>query len=186
MGDTPDGEKGKVPPAEAAAPTSLQKCSSVVANKLSGFFDKLGGLAAVHPWKVILVSVLLCLACMSGFSVMESESRADKLWVPQDTIGQSQSKFMRDTYGSAPRKEELVAVAATAGTALGKPMLLELMRMYEEMLLVTAENGETAAGTVFTAEEAAEHGAKMTPPQTLTPVRPTATPPSTNGGFAHH
>eukprot|EP01052_Picozoa_sp_SAG31_P026822 SAG31_NODE_2458_length_5661_cov_2.020137_7_plen_259_part_00 len=140
--------------AEAQA-SGLRKCSSFVENLLGGLFDKLGGFAARRPFVTICVSVLFCLACMSGFAVMESENRGDKLWVPQDTLGQEQADYMRDTYGSQPRKEEFVTVANMAGAALSKPVLLEVMRLYEVMLQVTAEGGETLAKKVITAEQAA-------------------------------
>jgi hypothetical protein len=135
-------------------PGALRRCSSIVDNALGDLYESLGHTAAVHSFKVIALTVALCLGCMAGFGCCwETENRSDKLWVPQETIGQDQAEYMRATYGEAPRREEIVAAATAAGGALSKAMLLEWLRLHEGMEGLTAEGGETSKKKFITGNE---------------------------------
>ena len=39
----------------------------------------------LYPFRTIVISVLVSVLFMSGFSQFYSESRSDKLWIPQGT-----------------------------------------------------------------------------------------------------
>ena len=49
-----------------------------------------------NPWKTIGASVFCSVICMSGFSQFYTESRSDRLWIPQGT----DAKDEETTYNS--------------------------------------------------------------------------------------
>lgn len=66
----------------------LQKFSHAIETRMSGFFSKLGRGVGINPGRTLILALIGCLIGMSGFSVIENESRGDKLWLPTGTRAQ--------------------------------------------------------------------------------------------------
>ena len=58
----------------------------------------LGKTVGGSPWITILVSLIVCAACMVGFLRFEQESRGEELWVPQDAKAQHDRKWVEETF----------------------------------------------------------------------------------------
>jgi len=71
-------------------------CSAfgAVEHAVAAGMERWGRLVARNPWKVLLVSLFIALACCGGFSMLKSETETDALWTP---IGAQVLKD-RDTY----------------------------------------------------------------------------------------
>ena len=80
----------------------LQKVSHVVETTMSGFFTALGGKVARSPGRTVLLAFVCVAIGMSGFNVLETESRGDKLWLPTGTRAQDE-KRARTLQGSPSR-----------------------------------------------------------------------------------
>lgn len=74
-------------------------------------FEHLGKAVAKAPWLFLIASALCTLAMMAGFSQFASESRTEKLWVPQGTQALTQQDFYRSAFGSGVRRQELFFAA---------------------------------------------------------------------------
>ena len=61
-------------------------------------FYRLGRTVGGSPWITILVSLIVCAACMVGFLRFEQESRGEKLWVPQDSKAQDDKKWVEEMF----------------------------------------------------------------------------------------
>lgn len=55
---------------------------------MTSFFSTLGRLVAKRPYLTLLLSIIVVILGMSGISVIEEESRGDKLWLPSNTQAQ--------------------------------------------------------------------------------------------------
>lgn len=66
----------------------LAYTSHAIETGMNSFFSKLGWVVANSPWKTLVIALLVCVIGMGGFSILEEESRGDKLWVPTGTRAQ--------------------------------------------------------------------------------------------------
>ena len=66
----------------------LQKLSHVIESRMTGFFSSLGRAVANSPGRTVLLSFIGVIIGMSGFRILETESRGDKLWLPTGTRAQ--------------------------------------------------------------------------------------------------
>lgn len=66
----------------------LQRFSHAVESRMKSFFSTLGRLVAKRPYLTLLLSLFVIILGTSGISVIEEESRGDKLWLPSDTRAQ--------------------------------------------------------------------------------------------------
>lgn len=66
----------------------LANMSHAIETGMNSFFTKLGWVVANNPSKTLAIALIGCLIGMGGFSILEEESRGDKLWVPTGTRAQ--------------------------------------------------------------------------------------------------
>lgn len=66
----------------------LLKLSHAIETNMNGFFSKLGRLVALHPAKTVALALVGVVIGISGVTVLETESRGDKLWLPTGTRAQ--------------------------------------------------------------------------------------------------
>lgn len=69
--------------------TFLEHMSDTVDSFLSSSFGSLGESLGMRPYTFMLLSLVITVACCSGFGGFTSESRPEKLWIPQGTTAQS-------------------------------------------------------------------------------------------------
>lgn len=67
----------------------LEHLSHAVESKMFGFFSRLGRFVGEHPYRTLLAAIIVVVIGASGISVLENESRGDKLWLPTDTRAQT-------------------------------------------------------------------------------------------------
>lgn len=63
----------------------LKKASNAISNGLQRIFYRYGCSIAKHPWIYIMVCVVVTAACCVGLMNFYSETRSEKLWIPQDS-----------------------------------------------------------------------------------------------------
>lgn len=107
--------------ADASGDVSLlRRATGAIDLTLRKFFFRLGHGIALRPWTVIGVMLVIALAGSAGVVRLSSESRGDKLWVPQ----QSRAKLEKDgivdnNFGSYIRLSNVLFTARTAGGNVG-------------------------------------------------------------------
>ena len=105
----------------------------------------LGEFSATSPWKVVGVSCGLCLAMMTGLSVMTVETNFDLLFMPRTSNTQKLKEFSVETFGPMPRPSVLLLrpapdVDAPAGM-LEKRLLSLAHQIHKEALGIKAPGG---------------------------------------------
>lgn len=84
--DTGNGHgDGGAPPSK----TCLERFSHAIESRMTGFFSRLGEIVATHPYKTLAIAFIAVIIGGSGISILEEESRGDKLWLPSDTRAQN-------------------------------------------------------------------------------------------------
>jgi len=115
-----------------------------MANKVDSFFSskyyRIGGAVGTRPCTTLGVTFLCILVCLAGFSQFKSESRADKLWIPQGTIAQEDSASYGKYFPSTLRIETLL-IEAKSGSVLQKDVLLAAMKLHEDIEKLTSADG---------------------------------------------
>jgi len=75
----------------------------VIDRVLEGFFEKVGRVVGTHPWKSLLCSVIFVVACGGGFTMLTTETRPEKQWVPAGALALEHDAYVKDTYPSNSR-----------------------------------------------------------------------------------
>lgn len=119
-------------PADASGDVGLlRRATGAIDVALRKFFFRLGHGIALRPWTVIGIMLVIALAGSAGVLRLSSESRGDKLWVPQ----QSRAKLEKDSvvdrnFGSYIRLSNVLFTARTAGGSVGtREGLLGMIRV---------------------------------------------------------
>lgn len=135
----------------AAAKTSpsaqtgvLGRVTGAIDGALRSLFFRIGYLVAGRPLWFIIGSLLLTAGLTAGVVRLRTESRGNKLWVPQGTRALRDQARVEAEFGQFVRSVQVIATANGGGgdlaTGAGLRGLLALQRATEE---VTAElNGE--------------------------------------------
>lgn len=114
-----------------------------VANKVDKFFEEkfygIGLAVGNRPCTSISLTMFFVVLCLGGMSQMESESRSDKLWMPQGTSAQEdEATYMRHFPPSA-RMVSLI-LTAQSGSILTRDALMEALQLHAEIQdLTTSE-----------------------------------------------
>jgi hypothetical protein len=142
--------KEKVKSKEAQA-VGMMKQLGIYINQYANFVDamfadifaKIGMFVGTRPWSSIGLSLVVLLLTCIGFMNFYSESRSDKLWVPQNTQGQADQDIF-DSYFQGARVEYVLIEAKQADSMLTKDLLEDVMTIYEQVhALSVVVEGET-------------------------------------------
>jgi len=102
---------------------------------LESFFYWLGDKAGSRYGIVFVIfSLLVGVAASSGIYFLKTESRAEKLWIPQDTEALNQAEFFTDNFEAAPRVSSIIMknVKGMESSNIIRPeFLLEAMSVHE-------------------------------------------------------
>jgi len=113
-----------------------------MAGKVDSFFQdryyRIGLFVGTRPCVSIGATLLFCLLCAGGFSQAKSESRGDKLWIPQGTRAQDDEAAYTRHFPPAVRIESLL-LEAKSGSALDRSFLAAAIRLHGELEAVTFE-----------------------------------------------
>lgn len=115
-----------------------------VAGRVDDFFQTkfytLGLFVGTRPCTSIMVSLGICFALMGGFSQIASESRAEKLWIPQDTQAQADQRVYASHFPPTTRVNQLV-LEARSGSVLDKAFLQGAVALHDEIEAIQAPGG---------------------------------------------
>ena len=108
-------------------------------------FGALGRAVARRPRVTVLACVLVFLACGAGVMKLDQETRAERLFTPQDSVAFDAEEYVYATYGVPERVNEVYIVSAgweapgtsAGGSMLARSKLLEMMDWYEDVVLAT-------------------------------------------------
>eukprot|EP00752_Nemacystus_decipiens_P002680 g2506.t1 len=130
----------------AKPPGCLQKLSNVIEHKMNAFFSRLGELVAIYPGRTVLLALVGCMIGISGISVLEEESRGDKLWVPTGTRAQEDQATYNSYFPKEGRQNLVIAVPAGGGNVLTKQNLQRALELFQKIsaISITFEGQEYA------------------------------------------
>ena len=72
-------------------------------------FAACGRLVARRPWTIAIASLLVTVACASGFAKLQNETRPEKQWVVEDAKALTQNDFVKETWPSSLRLNMWIA-----------------------------------------------------------------------------
>lgn len=133
--DDSDHHTMKKPPTAASARTGfIYRISSAVDNSMRNAFFRLGLFVANRPLKVIAVSVIfLALTLIGLFLNFRTESRSEKLWVPQGTVALNNLAYSNSKYGRSNRFTAILFKATDPAKGLAtKAAFLEMLAIAEK------------------------------------------------------
>ena len=142
-----------VPPVPLKATTQVtiqsknKTCTEVFGDTIEsyiyGFFARLGSFVGNKPRLTIFLSILLTVLCGYGFTSWTTENRADKLWVPQNTIAEIETTNYSTNFPSTSRFNSIIVSTASNSVdsnninnnqnVLTKEVLLDAMKMHKEI-----------------------------------------------------
>ena len=104
----------------------LRQCSKSLNEALRKFFYRLGYRVALNPWKTVGCAFMLMFICMAGMTNFVSESRQEKLWIPQGTLALTHEDIIASTWTSESaggpstetRREYLIVAPASSDVRL--------------------------------------------------------------------
>ncbi|OSX81167.1 hypothetical protein BU14_0025s0048 [Porphyra umbilicalis] len=121
----------------------LGRVTGAIDNALRSFFFRLGYLIAGRPVLFLIGALLLTGGLTAGVVRLRTESRGNKLWVPQGTRALRDEAVVEAEFGQFVRSVRLIATADDGGdvaTRAGLSGLIALERASEEVR--TTLNGE--------------------------------------------
>lgn len=102
-------------------------------------FHRLGYNVARSPFKTIILSWLVTIACALGFFNFHQEREPIKLWVPQDSSFLINAQTMMDKFGEGIRRESVLLVSKKNVLT---PEIMEKMFTIHEAVRNITFNGE--------------------------------------------
>lgn len=115
------------------APTgTLTSISTTVNQSLADFFGWLGESLGHNPYRYILFTFVLTILCGFGLSDFKTESRSDKLWIPQNTESQKDQKRYTSVFESPFRVNNLIVESKSSpgSNILNKDGLTKFMNLH--------------------------------------------------------
>jgi len=119
----------------------INKCGHTIDDFLSSSFAKLGLIIAEKPWRTIAIMIVIALILGSGWSVAEEESRAEKLWIPQQTDATTDRDWV-DNYFSTDTRTNILLCYQEGGNILTPEGLQECWTAYEDTMNVKIQSAE--------------------------------------------
>ena len=111
--------------------------SEKVEDFIGGGFNWLGAnYVGPKPKLMILLCILLAFIMGSGFAVLKSESRQEKLWVPQNTQAEQETNDFETLFPKDARFNTIIVKSAASSESkniLEKDVLVDAMKMHLEI-----------------------------------------------------
>jgi len=141
-----DGATSKESSNEHVSKSSPKKSiSTAVERFISSSFYRLGTYVGTNPKKTILFSIILTMICAAGFARFETENRAEKLWVPQNTRAEKETGMYQEIFPRTARFNTLILSAKDGGNVLSKDNLVAAMEINDKIAFTDSKKleGET-------------------------------------------
>ncbi len=120
-----------------SSPNCIEKIGNQVESSIASIFSKIGLLIGIHPRKTIALCILITIATGSGFALWKTESRAFKLWVPQNTIAETESNLYESYFARTSRFNQVIIrknnINNDDPNVLTKNILVDVMKMHLEI-----------------------------------------------------
>ncbi|CAE8654753.1 unnamed protein product [Polarella glacialis] len=113
------------------------KVANYIDSSFASRFYRIGLFVGTRPGASIGLSFLFVLVCCGGFSMTKTESRSEKLWIPQDTIAQDH-QAMYDVHFPPASRIETALLEAKSGSVLDKAFLTAAMEMHTKVEALTS------------------------------------------------
>jgi len=108
-----------------------EKLGNAVESAIAGFYSKIGKFVGTKPRITIALGIILTAVCGVGFGSWTTESRANKLWVPQNTEAERETEMYQKHFDSNVRFNTMTVQAKNGGeNVLTKELLLVAMNMH--------------------------------------------------------
>lgn len=109
----------------------IEKVGNSVDSAIANFFLRVGRWVAHNPRKAIGLSIVVTFAMGAGLAILETESRGEELFVPQDTQASDEADAYLSYFPPLSRFEQIL-VQSSDGDAnvLTKDRLVEAMQMH--------------------------------------------------------
>ncbi|XP_063850802.1 protein patched homolog 1-like isoform X1 [Scylla paramamosain] len=120
----------------------LKKASNAISNGLQRIFFRYGRSIATYPWIYIAVCVVATAACCVGLMNFYTETRAEKLWIPQDSDYVKTLKWQGENF---PNNQRAELILYEAGNVLTAEYIREMYRVRKELreIVVTDKYGRS-------------------------------------------
>jgi predicted RND superfamily exporter protein len=127
---------------------SETNCGDKIENSISRFFYVVGKRVGQYPVMTIIWSMVLCFVCGIGLSMFQSESRPQKLWVPQNTRSDEETAKFGYYFDTNDRIDTLLISLDNDDTnnnndksknVLTKSTLIEAMKLQLSIIQSTSE-----------------------------------------------
>merc|ERR1711892_574155 len=117
----------------------LKKASGFIISKLELLFFKWGRFVSLHPYPVILSSVVITALCSLGFINFRSEHKANLLWIPADSDYNVNQDWL-DEYFKKNERAQIVLVKSE--NVLTPEAIQKMLEVYRNVESITV-NGKT-------------------------------------------
>jgi len=108
----------------------LKKISNFITGSMEKGFYRLGKAVGGSPWITILISLIICGACLVGLLKFTQESRGDKLWTPSDSTAQKHKIWVDENF---PTEVRVSVVLLVAGDVLTPTILKEALMIHNKV-----------------------------------------------------
>lgn len=109
----------------------VQNFGNAIESFIARNFMAVGTFVARKPRITIGISILIAIACGGGFATWTTESRAEKLWVPQNTQAETETEVYESYFSSSSRFNQIIVQAAQdGGNVLTKQRLVSAMNLH--------------------------------------------------------
>eukprot|EP00892_Ulva_mutabilis_P011134 jgi/Ulvmu1/8393/UM042_0100.1 len=119
-------------------------CLSGINRAINGtferIFDALGRFTGRRPVVVLVLSALLFLAIASGIRNLENETSSEKLWVPKDNDSQRNNDFVKETFPSLGRFENVYIERKDGGNILTPAAFDRALQLHNSIIETTWDN----------------------------------------------
>lgn len=112
----------------------IENVGNKVESSIGSFFYSIGRIIGNFPRRTIAACIIVTAMCGAGFMRWSTESRPEKLWVPQNTIAEKETSMYEDYYARTSRFNNIIVRSnVNGGNVLNKETLVEVMKMHLEI-----------------------------------------------------
>lgn len=105
-------------------------------------FAKIGYYCAYHPWKLIVLSVIIMGGFGAGFGMLENETRPEKQWVADGSPSLDHNAYVSENWPSKLRRNVFVAKCREEGCNVFETKYLQRMQELHEKILNVEVDGD--------------------------------------------
>eukprot|EP00004_Rigifila_ramosa_P003663 TRINITY_DN1390_c0_g1_i1.p1 TRINITY_DN1390_c0_g1~~TRINITY_DN1390_c0_g1_i1.p1 ORF type:complete len:911 (+),score=232.44 TRINITY_DN1390_c0_g1_i1:102-2735(+) len=106
----------------------------------------MGMYTGLYPYRVLLITGIISIVCMSGLTRMDdySETKSEKLWVPQDSVSFDDQDYIENAFGPDPWYARIMVInpEEEGANVLSQDTLLKLLELEQSVFsLVKIQGG---------------------------------------------